>query len=222
MKIIIDNTEFDYNEGLGLLKLKYTTCPFEEIQEVWTDIIPFNFVDICKLPNIEQRRVGFNCLGTERLIEEVNPVLVDSVTLNKNVEWVLPSGEILKKNIFDVYELYKVSADSLNLSDTFNSAYYYVKFKDTSTNRVYIIWVNFDNVWRTNNENFYNYEASRKISAIDAIAWTITTNIPKGDIEKIVRQGDCILIKKKPNTKLLNYTRHLTSKEYINFLINES
>jgi hypothetical protein len=70
---------------------------------------------------------------------------------------------------------------------------------------------------RINREDFY----SVKVDAIDAIAWTIQTNLKEGDIEKIIRQGDCILLKKKKGTET-NVVRHLTSDEYRSLLVLES
>jgi hypothetical protein len=62
-----------------------------------------------------------------------------------------------------------------------------------------------------------------KVKAIQAIAWTIQTNIEKGNIEKIVRQGDCVLIKPK-NSELptLDTPRHLTEEEYRKLMVAES
>ena len=41
-------------------------------------------------------------------------------------------------------------------------------------------------------------------------------------MNKIVRQGDCIMIKPKKNTEFLRGYRHLTEKEYRKYLILES
>ena len=62
-----------------------------------------------------------------------------------------------------------------------------------------------------------------KVNAIQCIAWTIQTNIAEGNIEKIIRQGDCILIKPKNmrSVGLVN-DRHLTEKEYKELLVAES
>ena len=46
-------------------------------------------------------------------------------------------------------------------------------------------------------------------------------DIKEGGIEKIVRQGDCILIKKK-DTAETGLVRHLTEKEYRTLLVLES
>jgi hypothetical protein len=101
-----------------------------------------------------------------------------------------------------------------------------VKCKDTSTDREYLIWVDINNVWNVvteNNKNLNRWEFNIKdIDAIDCIAWTIQTDIPKGRIEKIVRQGDCIMIKPKGKYETLGRERHLTSKEYLELLVAES
>jgi hypothetical protein len=61
-----------------------------------------------------------------------------------------------------------------------------------------------------------------KFFQIQAIAWTITTNVPKGHIEDIIRQGDCILIKPKGKYEPLVTARHLTEEEYKTLISAES
>jgi hypothetical protein len=70
--------------------------------------------------------------------------------------------------------------------------------------------------WYSSNENYGNL-----ITPIQSIAWTIQTDIKEGGIEKIVRQGDCILIKKK-DTAETGLVRHLTENEYRTLLVLES
>lgn len=98
---------------------------------------------------------------------------------------------------------------------------YYVQCKDTSTERNYLIWIDPQSVYYTNNDNGL-YRDISTINAIQCIAWTIETNIPKGYIIKIIRQGDCVLIKCKGDYIPLNTPRHLTEKEYREFLVAES
>ena len=38
MKIIIENTRFDYNIGCRLLKTKYRNTPFNGLEDIWEDI----------------------------------------------------------------------------------------------------------------------------------------------------------------------------------------
>jgi hypothetical protein len=229
MKIIINNVEFPFNEGCRLLKLKYDKCPMKEIEDFWEDIIPMNFKDIAvSFTNTEQRRVGILCLGLEKLVSEVNPRLIKSETIKKETTWVDENGVLQNHKFNDIYELYEVDGSiwgenerGWNIRNV-----HYVKCKDTSTDREYFLWVNAQDVysandtresrWYSSNENYGNL-----ITPIQSIAWTIQTDIKEGGIEKIIRQGDCIMIKKKPNAKKGN-VRHLTEKEYLTLLKEES
>jgi hypothetical protein len=224
MQIVINNTKFPYDLGCGLLKLKHETCPFEELADIWADIKPLSFKDIASLPNLEQRRVGILILGLERLVSEVNPKLISTKTLTKSTTWVDENGELVEHTFNDTYEFYEVSGEVFNKGleswrKMENS--YYVKCKDTSTDREYLIWVEPRSVYRTNNANSWSFDIN-KVNAIQCIAWTIQTNVPKGNIEKIIRQGDCILIKPKGKYEELNSPRHLTEQEYKTLLVAES
>jgi len=233
--IVIDNNKFPFDIGCRLLKLKHTECPFKELEDIWDNIEPFTFSEISLLENIEQRRVGITCLGIERLVKEINPKLLDKQTIKKETSWVNDDGQLEHIKFNDTYELYQVDGEILSkgikgwgkIPDS-----YYVKFKDTSTDREYMIWVDIRSVHSTNrhnmnenNEPFYREvsELQKHVNAIHSIAWTIQTNVPEGQIEKIVRQGDCILIKPKKNyVPKENSFRHLTEKEYRTLLVLES
>ena len=228
MKIIINNVEFPFNEGCRLLKLKYDKCPMKEIEDFWEDIVPMNFKDIAvSFTNTEQRRVGILCLGLEKLVSEVNPRLIKSETIKKETTWVDENGVLQNHKFNDTYELYEVDGSiwGENLGRNIRNVHY-VKCKDTSTDREYFLWVNAqdvyssndtrDNKWYSSSENYGNL-----ITPIQSIAWTIQTDIKEGGIEKIVRQGDCILIKKK-DTAETGSVRHLTESEYRELLVLES
>jgi hypothetical protein len=228
MKIIINNVEFPFNEGCRLLKLKYDKCPMKEIEDFWEDIVPMNFKDIAvSFTNTEQRRVGILCLGLEKLVSEVNPRLIKSETIKKETTWVDENGVLQNHKFNDTYELYEVDGSiwGENLGRNIRNVHY-VKCKDTSTDREYFLWVNAQDVysandtrenrWYSSNENYGNL-----ITPIQSIAWTIQTDIKEGGIEKIIRQGDCILIKKK-DTAETGLVRHLTEKEYRTLLVLES
>ncbi len=228
MKIIINNVEFPFNEGCRLLKLKYDKCPMKEIEDFWEDIVPMNFKDIAvSFTNTEQRRVGILCLGLEKLVSEVNPRLIKSETIKKETTWVDENGVLQNHKFNDTYELYEVDGSIWGESLGRNVRnVHYIKCKDTSTDREYFLWVNAqdvysandtrDNKWYSSSENYGNL-----ITPIQSIAWTIQTDIKEGGIEKIVRQGDCILIKKK-DTAETGLVRHLTEKEYRTLLVLES
>jgi hypothetical protein len=229
MKIIIENVKFPYDIGVRLLKLKYEACPFRDIGDIWNEIKPITFKEIAAFENLEHRRVGVLCLGLERLVKEAKPVLVDRQTLKKKTSFVNTEGEVVTKRFEDTYELYKVEGNYFTKPTDKNwqqrvEDSYFIKCKDTSTAREYFIWIEPRSVYSTNcikETTRYNYDIG-KINAIQCIAWTIQTNVPVGNIEKIMRQGDCVLIKPKVMGGFLKEPRHLTEKEYKTLLVAES
>jgi hypothetical protein len=228
MKIIIDNVEFPFDEGCRILKLKHKDSPFEDLNDFWDDIVPMKFVDVAKLENLEQRRIGINYLGIDEIVKQVNPIEVDRKAIFKTTTWINEKGVKEEIEFKDVYELYKVKeADLLGDDRRYwgDKYHHFVKFKDTSTDREYMIWVDLAEVNKVNGKS--TFESSSNFyddaSAIDAIAWTITTNVPSGQIEKIVRQGDCILVKPKSSHYLNDLQpRHLKGEEYLELLKLES
>lgn len=233
MKIIINNIEFPYDAGCRLLKLKYNECPMKDLEDIWEDIKPMTFKEIATdFRNTEQRRVAMGCLGLERLVKEVKPKLLNTKTLKKKTTWVNQSGELVTKKFSDTYELYEVSGDvwSKGVEKNWQTPrpVHYVKCKDTSTDREYMIWIDAESVYRTNDNRegarWYSSgdDYGKKINAIQAIAWTIQTDVPKDCIEKIVRQGDCVLIKKTHKGVHTDNVRHLTEQEYKTLLELES
>lgn len=233
MKIIINNVSFDYNTGCRLLKLKYEECPNTiDLEDIWEDIVPMTFKEIATtLKNIEQRRVAIQCLGLERLTKEVEPTLINTKSIKKTTSWVNQDGELITNKFTDTYELYKVKGEVINQGaeehnrwNTINDVHF-VKCKDTSTDRDYLIWVDAQSVYQVNNDRKWlssNEDYGTQINAIQAIAWTIQTNVAKDNIEKIVRQGDCIMIKKKSQSNNDGGFRHLTEVEYLSLLVSES
>jgi hypothetical protein len=235
MKIIIDNVEFPFNEGCKLLKLKHgsnTESPFKEIEDFWNEIEPLTFKEIITtFNNLEQRRIALSYLGLENLSKEINSKLVSTETISKQTTWVNKDGVTETIKFEDKYELYSVDPKELGAPQQhvwYNGSinmgsYHYLKFKDTSTDREYLLWVDCGNIIKMKSEVRSNDTHYRQIDvdAIDAIAWTIQTNLKKGDIEKIIRQGDCILLKRKKGAET-DVVRHLTSEEYRSLLVLES
>lgn len=229
-KIVISNVEFPFDLGCKVLKLKYKDeCPIPQLEDFWNEIVPANFQEVALLPNLEQRRIGIFNLGIDAIVRDAKPKLLSRKTITKQTTWVTESGDLEEVAFDDTYELFRVSGDVFNkglsgwgkISDC-----YYVRCKDTSTDREYLIWIDLNSVWNVKCEN--DKELNRwefdikKIDAIDCIAWTIQTDIPKGNIEKIVRQGDCIMIKPKGSYNELSRPRHLSKNEYLKLLVAES
>lgn len=225
-EIVVDNIKFPFDTGVRLLKLKYgSDCIFGELEDFWDDIVPLTFKEIAQFENLEKRRVGINALGLEKLIQSVNPTLVDSKTIKKTTMWVDANGELIEHEYDDTYELYKVSKDYFNEGlDDFRGMrddVYYVKCKDTSTDREYLIWVDIRQVLMNNDKSTWDIK-DKDCCAIEAIAWTIQVDVEKGGIKKIVRQGDCIMVKPKKKAKITSRPRHLTKDEYLSLIVAES
>jgi len=223
MNLIIDNLKFDFELGCKILKCSGGDCPMNGLEDKWDSIIPITFKEIAEIQNTELRRIAFKRFGLERLINEVNPVLVDNQTINKTTTWINESGIEETIHFADTYELYKVNGEILFPNQRWgNEDVYYIKCKDTSTDRDYLIWVNPNGVFRANNSDKGWFSSSDiDLNAINCIAWTIQTNVPIGKIETIVRQGDCILVKPTDEERL-DRPRHLSGKEYLELLHLES
>lgn len=221
MKIIVSNVEFPFDTGCRILKMKHRECPMQEIEDFWDDIKPMSFKEIAKLSNLEQRRIGILHLGIDKIVSEVKPKLLSEKTLKKTTTWIDEKGKLVQHKFSDTYKLFEVDGKYFNegLGGRMDNCYY-ISCKDTSTDREYLIWVDLRSVWQTNGGKG-SFDVS-KISAIQCIAWTIQTDVPVGSIEKIIRQGDCILIKPKGKYKGLGTARHLTEEEYKTLLVAES
>ncbi len=230
MKIVIENTKFDFNVGCRLLKLKHEHSPYEQLNEIWNDIQPMSFGEIAQIENIEERRVAILCLGLERLSEQVKPKVLSKETIEKVSNFIDSNGNLVKEKYNDTYELCEVKGEVFGSSKwgrTMEDSHF-VRFKDTSTDRRYMIWVDLKSVFETNRTKggsywYFNSETKKEINAIQCIAWTIQTNVAEGNIKEILRQGDCVFVKPIDSSKpLLNNPRHLTEKEYRKLLKAES
>lgn len=222
MEIVINNTFFPYDLGCKVLKAKYKDgCPPDmDLEHIWDEIQPIEFSEIFTIKNLESRRVALQYMGFEEFIKSLNPELISEITLDKSSSWEVDGSEYLHM-YKDTYKLYKVKGEKLSegvesymrvpIADC-----HFVQFKDTSTSREYMIWVDVKHIM-DNKVDVYN-----SIDAIDAIAWTIQTNIPTGFIKTIIRQGDCILFQPTGTYVPLDKPRHLLRDEYVKLMMSES
>ena len=226
-KIVISNVDFPFDLGCRVLKLKYKDeCPMAQLEDFWNDIVPASFSDIALLPNLEQRRIGIVHLGIDNIVKSVNPKLLSKETIKKQTSWINEQGELVEHKFNDTYELYEVDGEvfSQGIENSWRKMdnCHYIRCKDTSTDREYLIWVDLRSVYSTNElGSNWDFDMS-KINPIHCIAWTIQTDVPQGNIAKIVRQGDCVMIKPKGTYTPLDKPRHLTEKEYLKLIVAES
>lgn len=225
MKIIIDKVRFDFNDGIRVLKMKYKDiCPYPQedmIASVYNEVQPLTFIEICQLTNVEQRRLGFKYFPIDDMVASTRPKLIDRQIIKKQSNYVNTQGELVTEQYDDVYELYKLDLEDYAFDSNshitrwrgmpFNI--FFVSMKDTSTDRQYRIWVDYNSIQNRNTTP----------TAIDCIAWTITTNIKEGYIDKIIRQGDCIMVKPTSyDHSTIGSWRHLSADEYLKLIVAES
>ena len=223
--VIIEGQSYKWGLGLKILKSSkkledFTATRMKEVlTPIWDSIEDLTFKEISMLENIEQRRVALKYFSLERLQKEIEPELVSREDIPKTTTWITEDGEMETFEYIDEYRLYKVKSEVLfgkqQTSWGRRPDFHYVDFKDTSTDRRYMIWVDLPSVINTNNIK------ESECNAIHAIAWTITTNVPYGEIIEIIRQGDSIQIKTNSSERL-SEPRHLTGEEYLKYLTIES
>ncbi len=241
MKIIIENCEFPPGIGMSILKAKYGVCRFKALEDLWDSIPDLTFSSIVTdLRDVDSRRIAFRHLGVQRMLKEVDPVLVSREKISKKTVWVGRDGSLESREYEDAYELYNVDirrfvAGMENFREEIGMRLalpelYFVKCRDTSTGREYVIWVDIRGIYMTNlppgkRNNVSRMSSDRIVNAINpiqAIAWTIITDIEAGGIEAILRQGDCVLLRAKPGAKRTAVTRNLTEAEYRSLMTYES
>jgi hypothetical protein len=175
---------------------------------------------------------ALRALGVNGLLRDRTPELIHQETLYKMIRFVGPEGNLDTMWIHDTYRLLRIVMEDVRVRDIRdrpieNLTLYYVEFNDTSTGKLYRMCVdmriplsvklNRDVVELNPGEHL------EAMNAVDAIASSITTHVREGEIEKIVRQGDCILIKPlKSSENPVDFSRHLTGDEYRRLLVWES
>lgn len=241
MKVIIDKKVFPPEIGKRILKIKHGQCFIPALEKEWDAIPGLTFAAIIKeLSDIKLRRIAFKYLGLQRMLAEIRSTLVSTETMRKTALWVETDGSLVRKDYDDTYELYRVESQDLyvglptdkmspSMLQELQQDRHFVKFRDTSIGKEYVIWVDIRSVYETNH-TFRAGDAIPKsnrdieplVSPIMAIAWTLQTHIKEGGIESIVRQGDCVLMRKSKTADILGNPRHLKEYEYRKLLKNES
>lgn len=233
-KIMIDNSRFEFGLGLKILKAKWKTCEaFEKagyiskealklIKSEWDDAPNVTVLEALSIPNMEARRVCFRYVGIDTIFKELDPQLVDNQVIKKATK-VNEKGEL--ESFEDTYQLYKVMGQKLRegTTDTMRQIadFYILRCYCTSTGREYLIYIR--DIWNRQLRWGASNEAGvgEKPDAIEAVAWTIQVEVPEDQIEKIVRQGDCIMVKPKDGYKKCAL-RHISKKEYLEKVVAES
>lgn len=241
---------FQYNGEIKNIPSRYfDKISKSECEESFNKIKDKKLKDYINISNIEDRRILLSeYLATESGKQEILNVstLLSEETLDKKTWWYDKTAE-KEVTYKDTYTLYLVDLNKLfGGNNVGESAYgYLLVFKDTSTTRHYMLWVDMRDILITNHDEkvVTNYDAIFKINqyseeglkqrlltflkkhvgAVDAIAWTITTAVPKDKIRGIIRQGDCILVDADiESRKELVHSYHLSREIYLKYMYKES
>lgn len=229
-KIMVDQCRFDFELGLKIIKAKHKTLKtFEDsgyispealkiVRENWDTVGNVTVMEALSIPNLESRRICFRYIGVDTIFKELNPELVDDQTINKTTK-VNAEGKL--EAFDDNYKLYKVKGTVL--TEGVQGArqvqdFFILRCQCTSTAREYLIYI--QDIWISNRWGAPS-QKDRKPDAIEAVAWTIQVEVPETHVDYIVRAGDAIMVKAKPDYKKCPM-RHLSKTEYLEKLKMES
>lgn len=235
-KLVVDRYKFDYDLGMKIARAKYrefarfkdgmyiSEAAEEMVKKDWNDVSDITVTEALGLRNLEARRIAFRYIGVENVFKALEPELVDEQVVEKATK-VNEKGELESFN--DKYQLYKVKGEVLlkdsenaNISNRTVRDFYILRCFCTSTQREYLIYI--QDIWTADRWGRTSSNKDRKPDAIEAVAWTIQVDVATKDIDYIIRQGDCIMVKTKNEKYEKSTSRHLTKEEYLDKVKMES
>lgn len=192
----------------------------EFVEEIWNSISEFTVSEALKEPNLERRRVMFDCIGVGRLFSELGPVLLDSQTIHKFRKRWDDQNKAYDYEFEDTYELYQLDGDKLFGSNAALNRrkalpVYAVRCYCTTTMREYWIYVPSDVALGAREWDRINHIPN----AIRAIAWTVRIDI--SNPKRIYRQGDIIIAEASPDSQKIQ-PYHLTEEQYLQWMYSET
>lgn len=191
------------------------------VAEMWESITPVTVEEALKLSNTEDRRTYFDCIGPEKLFKDLNAKRLDKQVVKKSRTRWDDNNDPYEYEFEDVYELYKIPASKIFEAPEAKwmrqDDVYAVRCWCTTTNREYWLFVPksaaVESVWEDGN-------STETYDAVKAIAWTIRINVDKP--ERIYRQGDIIIVKAGPKSKVKGWSSHLDKEDYLSLMYSET
>ena len=196
------------------------------VEEMWDSIVPITIQEAFSERNAERRRVYFDCIGVEKIFKNLNPKSLDKQVIKKkrhrwdekNDPWVHEFEDEYELFSIDPQELYATSDLSEWQKQRQATKYVAVRCKCTSTQREYWIYVPEEEAI-CNGTRVWDDDKKKRYDAIKAIAWTIRIDIT--DPEKVFRQGDIIVAKESPTSKVVT-PYHLNKDQYLQLMYSET
>lgn len=225
---------YSLTEALQLWKVKYRS--FEEFsievitcevlkplgdfaRTTWEEIEPLTVQQAFCEPNLEKRRVIFECLGVEKIFKGLEPELLDRKAITKDrIRWD-ENSQPYNYHFDDTYELYRLDRRKLfgeNGGNGNQDAFFAVRCWCTTTAREY--WIYVPMIAALGKESRWSRQGDDP-DAIRAIAWTIRVDVshPK----RIFRQGDVVIVEESGESETVT-PYHLTKEQYINLMYSET
>ena len=196
------------------------------VEEMWDSIVPITIQEAFSERNAERRRVYFDCIGVEKIFKNLNPKSLDKQVIKKKRHRWDEKNDPWVHEFEDEYELFSIDPKELyatsDLSDWQKqrqaTKYVAVRCKCTSTQREYWIYVPEEEAI-CNGARVWDDDKKKRYDAIKAIAWTIRIDIT--DPEKVFRQGDIIVAKESPTSKVVT-PYHLNKDQYLQLMYSET
>lgn len=231
----VDAVSVPYDTAIKLWKKKFQTYDVfnkeviihdvlkplsKHMFEIWDTIEDISVEEAFKVTNIEVRRLYFQAIGLETIMNTLEPTLLDKQTIDKKTIRFDESNNQYVHSFKDTYELYLIEGSKLFPEET--SLYsqqranlYAVKCKCSTTDREYWIYVE-------SMHCFTNW-AQDTPDVIKAIASTLRSPITKP--KAVYRQGDVLIFEPSEDSVELGEgtpLRPLSKEDYLNILIFES
>jgi hypothetical protein len=238
LQYYVEGVEVNADTALKLWKQRFETldvvieslCKLDPklgdfITEQWLDIPEVTVAEAFTEKNIEVRRLYFQAIGVEKLMQSLKPELLDERTITKQGKRWDVSGNMYVHKYEDTYGLYKLDGNLLFPEDAATSwqidrsTLYVVKCKCATTDREYWIYVQKEFAFDGSHWN----EETRKPNAIKAIASTF--RLPITFPKAIYRQGDVLIVEpSEKSQELLDGMPQtpITEEEYLTLLQFES
>jgi len=189
-----------------------------------SDLKAITLKECIALENEEQKAIAFRGFTPEEIVVGLNlEIIGEETVMKKHKRWTVTEDGISEEEVEfpDTYTLYKHTISTPSGDSVFGI----IKCKDTSTDRMYFLYVDITTKKGSNNETL-----EFMTDPIAAIASNIKMLVPHESIEidevyeYIQRQGDVNLgiLKEEYKGHPLKVSKGLTREQYLTMIVSES
>lgn len=215
MKVVIDDTYFDMPIGKRLLKNRYPTCIFPEIQRSWDELRPMGFREILEtITDPRQRAVAIHCLPLTAFFENPSLKAVSIDIQHCEMQLLREDGSLRSHTRHVLYDLFAIPLSRIeactgnNPQEGEDPVHWFIRRYETDTEMTTIRWIG------TADDGI----VPEVPEVMASVAKYIRTDYAPGDISRIIwstRGVECV-----PRFGAFRNSepRSLTVEEYIGVL----